>query len=110
MKRKLTFILLYSIFNILYSCPAAGQTTYNIDIIWQKAKPETPPQWQGWGFTMVGGDLNGDGYSDFVSAIDSEVTNSPQRYMLKIYIFNGGLAIDTIPSQIITYDSIGGSF
>jgi hypothetical protein len=110
MKRLITFLLLYSIFSILYSGQAAGQTTHNLDIIWQKAKPETPPQWQAWGFAMVGGDLNGDGYSDFVSAIASEVTNSPQRYMLKIYIFNGGLAIDTIPSQIITYDSIGGSF
>ncbi|MDO9391925.1 MAG: hypothetical protein Q7U71_09165, partial [bacterium] len=61
MKHTLTIILLYSIFSILSSHPAAGQTTHNIDIIWQKAKPETPPQWQAWGFAMVGGDLNGDG-------------------------------------------------
>lgn len=107
MKRLVLLLLLYSIFNILHSGQAEGQTTYNLDIIWQKAKPETSVHWQGWGLAMASGDLNGDGYSDFVSAIDSSIKDTPQRYMVKIYIFNGAPTLTTTPSQTIKYDSLG---
>jgi hypothetical protein len=109
MKRKLTFILLYFIFNILHSSQAVGQTLYNLDIIWQKASPDhvTSGAVPYWGYNMVGGDLNGDGYSDFVSATDS-VLDAFGWLQWKIYIFNGGVALSTSPSQVIMYDTAGG--
>ena len=110
MKRTLVFAILNLALVILAAVPAVGQTTYNLDIIWQKAKPETSVHWQGWGLAMAGGDLNGDGYADFVSAIDSLVSDYPQRYKFIIYIFNGNTTVSTNPSQIIVYDSIGGQF
>ena len=107
MKRYITFLLLYSIFSILYSGQAEGQTLYNLQIIWQKASPD-PGGWSSyWGFNMVGGDLNNDGYSDFVSATDSGIQITPIRVRCKIYIFNGGSTLSATPSQIITYDSLG---
>ncbi|MDP2807952.1 MAG: FlgD immunoglobulin-like domain containing protein [bacterium] len=107
MKRSITFLLLYSIFNILYSGQAVGQTLYNLQIMWQKASPDTGGGLRYWGFNMVGGDLNGDGYSDFVSATDTTLGIGTDRVKCKIYIFKGGSTLSTDPSQIITYDSLG---
>jgi hypothetical protein len=55
---------------------------------------------------MAGGDLNGDGYSDFLSATDTTLGLGTDRIRCKIYIFNGGEILSTTPSQIITYDSL----
>ncbi|OGF04160.1 MAG: hypothetical protein A2509_08450 [Candidatus Edwardsbacteria bacterium RIFOXYD12_FULL_50_11] len=107
MKRISIFAILSLALAILPAAPAGGQTTHNLEIIWQKAKPETSVYWQGWGFAMASGDLNGDGYSDFVTALDSSLNEPWIRYMVKIYIFNGGLTLSTIPSQTIIYDSLG---
>ncbi|MBI4727550.1 FG-GAP repeat protein [candidate division TA06 bacterium] len=109
MKRILTLLILNLTFVILPAVPAAGQTTYNLQIMWQKGSPDKPvpgavPYW---GYVMCGGDLNADGYSDIVSYTDSIIELGGERLRCKIYIFHGGPAIDTLPDQVIVYDSIG---
>ncbi|MBU2464641.1 MAG: FG-GAP repeat protein [Candidatus Edwardsbacteria bacterium] len=83
------------------------QTTYNLDIIWQKVKPEASINWGYWGFNMASGDLNNDGYSDFLSSIDSVINVSGDRIKCKVYIYNGASVLSTTPSQVIVYDSMG---
>lgn len=107
MKRVAIFAILNLALAILPAMPAGGQTINNLDILWQKAKPETPINWGYWGFNMASGDLNNDGYSDFLSSIDSVINVSGDRVKCKVYIFNGAPAVSTTPSQVIMYDSMG---
>ncbi|HAY22669.1 MAG TPA: hypothetical protein DCY27_10995 [Desulfobacterales bacterium] len=88
-------------------CFSEGQTTHNLEIIWQKAKPETSIYWRYWGLNILGGDVNGDGYSDFVSSTDC-VLDAFGWLKWNIYIFNGGTTLSTIPSQVLTHDTAGG--
>ncbi|MBU2464551.1 MAG: FG-GAP repeat protein [Candidatus Edwardsbacteria bacterium] len=101
--RKL--LLISCLLAIAYGLSPA-QTTYNLDIIWQKASPDTGGGCRYWGYRMAGGDLNGDGYSDFVSSTDT-VIDLFGWIKSRVYIFLGGPALSTVPSQIITYDTTG---
>ncbi len=106
MKRIAIFVFFSLALAILPAMPAGGQTTHNLDIIWQKASPDIGGGIRYWGFNMAGGDLNGDGYSDFLSATDTSLGIGTDRIKCRIYVFSGGVTISTTPSQIITYDSL----
>jgi len=97
MKRKLTFILLYSIFSILYSCPAAGQTTYNLQIIWQRAGVDTV---EDFGMSLSGGDVNGDGYNDIIVGCPAWNRYSANPYKGTVKVFTD--IIDTTVDVILT--------
>jgi hypothetical protein len=83
-----------------------AQALYNLQIIWQKASPDTGGGCRYWGYRMAAGDLNGDGYSDFVSSTDT-VIDASGWIKSRVYIFLGGSALSAVPSQVITYDTTG---
>jgi len=84
-----------------------AQTLNNLQIIWRKCQPVKPvPSGETrWGDQMTSGDYNGDGYSDIVSYTDSVISST--RGKCEIYMFLGGLSMDTIYDKKITVDSIG---
>jgi hypothetical protein len=97
MKRTRASLLLFSIFSILYSCPAAGQTAYNLDIIWQRAGVDTV---EDFGMSLSGGDINGDGYNDIIVGCPAWNRYSANPYKGTVKIFTD--IIDTTVDVILT--------
>jgi hypothetical protein len=101
MKRIAIFAFLSLALVILPAMPAGGQTTYNLDIIWQKQGPDTI-EIRAWGIALGGGDVNGDGKSDVIIA--SEANYNDGGFTGRVYIFTD--LLDTVPDVTLIGDTI----
>lgn len=88
-------------------CTAEGQTTYNLEIIWQNTvdnfEPGTEDSIQNWGESLSGGDFDGDGYSDmavgYIIYDDSGPWDSiPQP---RVNIYRGASYPDTLCDRVL---------
>lgn len=79
---------------------AVAQTTYNLNIIFQRGIPDTSLRY--WGAAIAGmGDVNGDGYDD-VAVGCFKTTGALETDTAYVYIYYGGAAgIDTIHDLLI---------
>jgi hypothetical protein len=84
---------------------AEGQTTHNLEIIFQRGIPDTSLRY--WGAAIAGvGDVNGDGYDDVAVGAYKDL-GSPNMDTAKVYIFYGSSSMDTIPDLLISDWSSG---
>ena len=99
MKRIAIFVFFSLALVILPVLPIGGQTTYNLDIIWQRGTPDT--SLYKWGAAIAGvGDVNGDGYDDV--AVGAYKAGGEDKDTAKIYVFYGDSSFDTLPDLIIS--------
>jgi hypothetical protein len=74
-----------------------AQETHNLEIIWQKASPDSVTDF---GRCIASGDVNGDGFSDILVLGDSVIESPPHSdssYRGICWIYYGGTSPDTIP-------------
>jgi len=87
--------------------PGYQESTGKVWVYFGGNPMDTIPDWEkagtaphtGFGFSMAGGDLNGDGYSDFVIAGGADP--SPSVWYSNYYVFFGGAELDTVPEFVI---------
>jgi hypothetical protein len=94
-KRKISKGVI-SIFIFLVFLTGFAQETYNLEIIWQKASPESVFYF---GRCIASGDVNGDSFSDIMIVGDSVLhsANPDSFYRGECWIYFGGHNLDTIP-------------
>ncbi len=77
---------------------AEGQTTHNLEIIWQRGIPDTSLRY--WGAAIAGvGDVNGDGYDDV--AVGCFRIYSDQD-TAKVFVYYGSAVMDTVHDVLIS--------
>lgn len=95
-KSKVSKVFISILFSLLFLTGFA-QETHNLEIIWQKASPESVFYF---GRCIASGDVNGDSFSDIMIVGDSVIESPPQSdscYRGVCWVYFGGANIDTIP-------------
>jgi hypothetical protein len=88
-------IKVLAIFSALFFSSLLAQETHNLEIIWQKASPDSVFYFGG---CIASGDVNGDSFSDIMIVGDSVLDMTlDSAYRGVCWLYFGGANIDTIP-------------